>query len=149
MSAVGPSTNEQSGADWIRPVRAHENLVYVICANIGPFGDDGGNVNDMGRIRSEIVDFTGKVLARADTEEETVVVSPLDMDALRRLRTQKNTNYVAQLQPHLHASAYADADLFPANGWLEEPIEKDEENDRTERCVIDRMIANGLSIDPD
>jgi len=119
-------------------------LAYIVCANIGPFEGDDKEINTAGRTKSEIVDYKGAIVARAEGEGESVTSSTLDVEALRAYRRQKNVNYLAQFQPHLHVDALANANLFPKNGWLDQPIESTAENEEVERDVIERMIRDGL-----
>lgn len=134
----------ETGQDWIRPVRAHENLTYIVCANIGPFVGEHRDVNAAGRTKSEIVDYKGAIIARAATEGESVTTASLDIEMLRQYRRQKNTNYLAQLQPYLHVDVLASASLFPKNGWLHRPLEDLTENERVEQDVLERMNKGGL-----
>lgn len=144
LGAGRSTTGGETGADWIRPVRAHENLTYIVCANIGPFVGEDGDVNAAGRTKSEIVDYTGAIVARAETEGESVTSSILDIEALRAYRRQKNVNYLAQFQPHLHVDGLAKASLFPKNGWLDRPIESAVENEQVEQDVLARMSQAGV-----
>ncbi len=99
----------------VRRVRAWENSLYLAMSNIGPFYDDDGRAGAE-RIMSEIIDFKGRVMARAETQGETLVSSVIDMQALRQHRgAQPKFNFLAQLQPGLHAVDYAAAKLCPLN----------------------------------
>ena len=100
----------------VRRVRAWENLVYLAYANIGPFIDDDGAIGQE-RIPSEIVDYLGRVKARSRTSGETLVTARVDMAALRRYRADVRFNYLAHLQPAMHAAEYAGATLCPLNGF--------------------------------
>lgn len=98
----------------VRRVRAWENSMYLAMSNIGPFQGEDSRV---GReyMLTEIVDYQGRVIARANTQAETLVPAVIDMKALRQYRTQPRTNFLAQLQPQLHAPTYAAAKLCPLN----------------------------------
>jgi predicted amidohydrolase len=100
----------------VRRVRAWENSMYLAYANIGPFVDDDGAIGPQ-RIPSEIIDYLGRVKARARTSAETLVSARVDMQALRRHRRDVRSNYLAQLQPALHAAEYAGAMTCPLNGF--------------------------------
>lgn len=101
----------------VRRVRAWENIMYLAMSNIGPFYDDDGPIGVSERLLSEIVDFRGRILARAATRAETLVPAVIDMQAMRTHRaTQPRFNYLAQLQPAMHVPDYAAAKLCPLNG---------------------------------
>lgn len=101
----------------VRRVRAWENVMFLAMANIGPFYNDDGPVGTIERLPSEIVDFHGRIIARATTPEESLIPAIIDMKAMRAHRaTQPRFNYLAQLQPQMHAPDYAAAKLCPLNG---------------------------------
>lgn len=118
LPAPSGAANQRLDANssQLRRVRAWENLVYLAFANIGPFIDDDGAVGTE-RVPSEIIDYLGRVKARARTPQETLVTTRVDMEALRRHRADVRFNYLAQLQPALHAAEYAAAQLCPVNGF--------------------------------
>lgn len=145
LGAAASETEGSSGADWVRPVRAFENQLFVVTANFGPLI---GSALPLSRAPSEIIDYTGSFLARSDTAEETVIRTSLDFNALRRYRMTQKKNLVAQFQPHLHVPEYAEANLFPADGWAQTPIADNEENWELERRVAEKMIARGIITPP-
>ena len=52
-------------------------------------------------------------------------------------------NFLAQLQPELHAADYATARLWPADGWLGAPQQDPMELFRMEQRVWQQMVASG------
>jgi formamidase len=91
--------------DWwtlINRVRALENMCYVVAANQAaqldhypPFSWPGGSM---------IVDYDGRVLARAEAGTGTkIVVGPIDVDALRHERARRSGHHVLG---HLRTEAY-------------------------------------------
>jgi predicted amidohydrolase len=100
----------------VRRVRAWENVIYLAYANIGPFIDHDGAMGPE-RVPSEIIDYLGRVKARARTGGEAIVATRVDMAALRRYRADARTNYLAQVQPALHAAEYAGAVAGQTNGF--------------------------------
>ncbi len=73
-------------AHWEVLVRARaiENQVFVIAA--GQFGPNVHGFSDYGN--SMIVDPWGRVLVRAGSEREEVIVAPLDFEELHRMRRE-------------------------------------------------------------
>jgi len=91
--------------DWwtlINRARAVENTAYVVAANQAasmqnypPFSWPGGSM---------VVDFDGRILAQADPGPgEKVVVSPIDLPALRHARQTRRGH---QMLTHLRRNAY-------------------------------------------
>ena len=133
--------DRDTGMPCVRRVRAFENLCYVILANAGPL--TGAGPMPEARLRSEIVDYQGRVLATADTDSATTVTAAIDIEALRRERALPMKNFLAQLQPELHAADYATARLWPADGWLGAPQQDPMELFRMEQRVWQQMVRSG------
>lgn len=134
--------DRDTGMPCVRRVRAFENLCYVVLANAGPLTGGIGPMPEA-RLRSEIVDYQGRVLATAETDAATTVTATVDIEALRRERALPMKNFLAQLQPQLHAPDYAAAKLWPADGWLDAPQQDPMELFRMEHRVWQQMVASG------
>lgn len=131
------------GEDIVRRARAFENVMYLAMSNFGPFIDDGNRV-DPGRVPSEIIDFHGNIIAQADTEGETMVTTQIDMDALRKWRSQPRGNFLAQLQPQIHAEDYAAAITCPKNGFAAQGAKDQADNEAFIRANWERMVKSGV-----
>lgn len=83
--------------------RAIENQVYVVAP--GQFGPNVHGFNDYGN--SMIVDPWGRVLARA-ADQEGVIVAPLDLDYLERVRRELPSLQHARLRADNKAEPGAD-----------------------------------------
>lgn len=172
-------TGEPHGAHrgaWesARRTRAYENLCYVVSANhgayISPVVDERGEERYMdesgwlfqqrrrGEIApmfrsaggSEIVDWTGRVIARVDAPGEAVVVGTLQVERLRQARSQAGgTNFLANCRAQLYAREYAQAHCCPLNLFADRPIETRHDGPRAVRQVIDRRQAEGRMRGPD
>ncbi|MSO99039.1 MAG: hypothetical protein EXR11_12615 [Rhodospirillaceae bacterium] len=125
----------------VRRVRAWENVMYLAMANIGPFYDDDGKAASA-RIPSEIVDYQGRVIARAKDDHDVITPAVIDMAALRAYRTQPKANFLAQLQPHLHAQDYELMRLCDLNG-MATPHKTEQEADAFIVATWKRMVASG------
>ena len=127
----------------VRRVRAWENVMFLAASNIAPFLEGGGLGPD-DFVRSEIVDYLGRVIARADTGEEALVTARVDMAALRKHRADGRFNYLTHLQPELHTPDYAAAKLSPLNTHSAQPLKDGQAFadllDRTWR----EMVATGV-----
>lgn len=145
---IAMGSEPDDGGQYIRNCRAYENLCYLIAPNIGPFqGADGEERDDgIGRAPSKIIDYRGNVMNSQSGSKESMVLAKLDMDELRKARMKGN--FVAQLQPQLHAPIYAGANLFPSNGWADNPIVDNSENDDREADVVRQMLADDILVPP-
>lgn len=134
-----------------RQCRAYENHCFLISPNIGPFDNAGNGGDAIGRAPTEIIDFRGNMLARRQESDEFMLAADLDIEALRRFRVAGGGkgSFLAQLQPHLHTPVYGAAELFPANGWRDQPIRSVSENLEREAAVIRRMLRNDVMTAPE
>lgn len=98
--------------DMERPVRAADNCVYLASANIGVTLEGGAPLpENRDRGRSEILDWRGNRLARIEGAGETIATAPLDIDALRKVRSR-------WLFGHLQTKAFAPVyqrEIWPLN----------------------------------
>lgn len=128
-----------------RRARAVENTVYVVSANSGgltgtAIGADSTNGG------SEIVDFAGRLLAKAGPGESVVACAELDLAALRRARGRPGmANLLSRTKAALWAQEFARHDVERPNG-LQAP---DARADRTffgrrQREALQRLRDSGV-----
>ena len=119
----------------------------MISANQGRFlGSDFPT--DRMRGRSQIVDFSGQVVTLAETTGETILQGDIEIERLRQKRGQMQMNFLAQLQPHVHAPIYARSQLWPANLWAESPPPNNMANIKAGQGVISRLQEEDLLVPP-
>lgn len=124
----------------VRRVRAFENVMYIASANTGPLSAVPDGPQD--RWPSEIVDFEGRVMAASTTAEQCATSAIVDIAALRAQRAKPMANWLAQLQPQLHAPDYIDADLWSCGRWEHAPMQDGREQLEVEAEITAR-IARG------
>lgn len=105
-------------------VRAAENMVYVVSANVAGsigFSFDGAIPGG----RSHIIDYLGRTLAYEDGNDETVGVSALiDLEELRAAR-KKDTgtaNPLLRARWEMYRPFFAHASFYPPNRFLDAPM---------------------------
>lgn len=99
-----------------RHARAVENVAYIVSANSGGlYGIDiPENSTDGG---SEIIDYKGRVLARAGTGESNVAYAEISLDSLREFRRRPGmANLLSRHPMQLWAQAYGKLDVAEQNG---------------------------------
>lgn len=105
-------------------VRAAENMVYVISANVAGgigFSYDGSVLGG----RSHIIDFLGRTLAYEDGAQETGAVTALiDVEALRTARRQDTgtSNPLLRARWEMYRPFFNAASFYPPNGFLDVPM---------------------------
>ena len=105
-------------------VRAAENMVYVISANVAGgigFSYDGSVPGG----RSHIVDYLGRTLAYEDGSHETTAVSALiDVEALRTARRQDTgtSNPLLRARWEMYRPFFNSASFYPPNSFLDAPM---------------------------
>ena len=105
-------------------VRAAENMVYVISANVAEgigFSWDGSVEGG----RSHIIDHLGRTLAYEDGAHECTSVSAMiDVAALRAARKQDTgtSNPLLRARWEMYRPYYATASFYPPNAFLHTPM---------------------------
>lgn len=138
---------DEGGWEIGKRSRAYENLVYLVSANQGRFLDSDFPTDRM-RGRSQIIDFTGRVMTIAETAGETILQGDIEIERLRQRRAQLQMNFLAQLQPHIHAPIYSGASLWPRDLWRDQPPPGDIANIRAGMELIGRLQADGTFVPP-
>lgn len=137
---------DEGGWEIGKRSRAYENLAYVISANQGRFLDSDFPAERM-RGRSQIIDFSGRVVNIAETTGETILQADIEIERLRQRRGQMQMNFLAQLQTHIHAPFYQNAERWPANLWAENPPDN-LSNIKAGQAVIGRLQKDGSFVPP-
>ena len=133
--------------DVAKRARAFENIAYVVSSNTAgiegtslPLQSADGN--------SQIVGYTGEVLAESNTGETFTAFADIDLAALRRKRrTPAMGNYLARQRLEVFAPVYAaashqQADALIENGRVRIPERGDFR--RVQEETIERLIKEGL-----
>jgi len=147
--ARGPEHFEEGGGAWsaVRKARAWENVRYLAMANTGPNLDSDlpPNVCHGG---SQLIDFTGRTLNRADGTEECLVTAPIDIAALRRRRAGSRFAFLTEFCPAAHAPIYAAAMGWPLDAFAAAPMPSAQEGAAQQREVWRSMREAGLIAGP-
>jgi predicted amidohydrolase len=114
----------RSAQEAAKIVRAAENMVYVISANVAGgigFSYDGSVLGG----RSHVIDFLGRSLAYEDDARETTEVSALiDVEALRQARRQDTgtANPLLRARWEMYRPFFNTASFYPPNSFLHGPM---------------------------
>jgi predicted amidohydrolase len=131
----------------MKRARAYENTCYLVTANHGEF--IGRRPRHQQRGYSEIIDFTGETVALADGPGECTVSGRIDLRALREARHRVDFfNFLVGLRASLYAPIYANAPTWPLDGWLDHPLQSNEEAVAMGEAIRDRLYAQGIFVPP-
>jgi len=101
-------------------MRAAENICYVVAPNAG----DTLNSPERPRAhvpgRSMIVDYEGRLLAKAGTSGELTSDATIHLDALWHKRSLTKWNPLATLRTEAYAPYYQQS-MYPPNLWKDKP----------------------------
>jgi hypothetical protein len=100
------------------------------------------------RGRSQIIDFTGRVMNLAETTGEVIVQADIELERLRQKRSQMQMNFLAQVQTEVHARQYARKTMWPARMWADAPPPGDLGNIKVGREIIKRLLDDGTLTPP-
>lgn len=145
--SIGPHQADDGGWTIARRARAYENTCYLAMANTGPFLDSGLPPG-LSHGHSQIIGFDGRVMHMAEGAGEMLVTATIDIEALRRQRTMKRFNFLAELIPGAHAPVYAQADGWPLNAYRDLPVGSLQDNVDLYDEVLETQRAKGLRVPP-
>ena len=92
--------------DQARRSRAYENFVYLASANAGAVVSKF-SATQASRGCSTVINYLGNVDSVIDGAGESVIVSTIDLDRLRKRRTEVFMNYPAQVKSELFGREFA------------------------------------------
>lgn len=144
---IGPHQAHDGGWTIARRARAYENTCYLAMANTGPLLDSGLPPG-VSHGHSQVIGFDGRVMHMAEGTEETLITATIDIEALRRQRTMKRSNFLAELIPGAHAPVYAQACGWPLNAYLDRPLASQQDNVDLYDEVLENQRARGLRVPP-
>jgi hypothetical protein len=143
MGAAGLPTMAERDL-WVMQnrLRAHENLAYLIGANWADSPDSEYGSSSSGA--SMIVDFRGNVVAQHTDTAEWFVMGAIDIEALRRGRSQVFMNYIAQLRMETYAKVFQGKTFFPPNAFLERNKQSQDETWAIQTATVERLRNEGI-----
>jgi predicted amidohydrolase len=143
MGAAGvPTLSEREWWVWHNRSRAHENLAYVLGANWADSPDSEYGSSSSGN--SMIVDFRGNVVAQHTDASEWFVMGAIDVEALRKARSQIFMNYIAQLRMEVYANVFQGKSFFPPNAFLEKNKQSQDETWAIQTATVERLRREGI-----
>lgn len=143
----GPEFVGEGGWASARRARAWENTCYLAMANTSrqidtdiPPGAHHGH--------SQIVDFTGRVMDAAQGTDECMITAEIDIEALRRRRSEHRFNFLTEVCPQVHLPIMGGLPGWPANNALDVPRAGVKESLRLQLETTKRMRAAGILTAP-
>lgn len=124
--------------DKLKVARAYENRVYLASADNGPWLESRWPAF-FNAGRSMILDFQGRVLAESRGPGERIIGATVDIEALRRLRSQAQPhelNPFCQLRAGLYGRIYQAAEAWPDDAFADRPMADLEEARALARHVL-------------
>ncbi len=122
--------------------RAYENLAYVLGANWADSPDSEYGSSSSGS--SMIVDFRGNVVAQHTDASEWFVMGTIDVEALRRGRSQIFMNYIAQLRMEVYAKAFQGKTFFPPNAFPDKNKPSQDATWAIQSATVERLQKEGI-----
>jgi predicted amidohydrolase len=125
--------------DQARRSRAYENFCYLASANAGAVVSRN-RAAQATRGFSTMINFLGNVDARIDGAGESVLVSTIELERLRRRRTEVFMNYPAQVKSEFFGNEFAKQIFMPTDTG---PGTR-----RTTEMAIARLQKEGVFVAP-
>lgn len=132
---------------WYRTKQAHaaENLYYVASANAGceQLGPSAP-ITHMNRGHSCLIDFSGRLAAKADGPGIVPLSGRIDLGALRRARNDPDENILARFRPEAVAQAYSQFPGFPLDIFAEDVMRSAAEGPALVASQIEALLDAGV-----
>jgi predicted amidohydrolase len=146
MRPMGPSgvptMQEREWWIWQNRSRAYENLAYVLGPNWADSPDSDYGSSSSGS--SMIVDFRGNVVVQHTDASEWFVMGVVDVEALRRARSQIFMNYIAQLRMEVYAEVFSGKTFFPPNSFSEKNKQRQDDSWAIQAETVERLQKMGV-----
>jgi len=126
--------------DQARRSRAYENFIYLASANAGAIVSKY-SAAQASRGCSTVINYLGNVDSAIDGAGESVLVSTIDLDRLRKRRTEVFMNYPAQVKSELFGREFSKQTFMETNTG---PGTK-----ATTQATIERLQKEGVFAPPD
>jgi hypothetical protein len=91
-----------------------------------------------------IVDFRGNVIAQHTDASEWFVMGTIDVEALRRGRSQIFMNYIAQLRMETYSKVFQGKTFFPPNAFPERNKQSQSETWGIQKATVERLQREGI-----
>ncbi len=125
--------------DQARRSRAYENFIYLASANAGAINSKF-SAAQASRGCSKVINYLGNVDATIDGAGESVLVSKIDLDRLRKRRTEVFMNYPAQVKSELFGREFTKQTFMETDTG---PGTKE-----TTKATIERLQKEGVFAPP-
>jgi hypothetical protein len=91
-----------------------------------------------------IVDFRGNVVAQHTDASEWFVMGTIDVEALRRGRSQIFMNYIARLRMEVYTKAYQGKTFFPPNASPDKNKPSQDATWAIQSATVERLQKEGI-----
>ena len=136
-----PTMSEREWWIWQNRSRAYENLAYVLGSNWADSPDSDYGSSSSGA--SMIVDFRGNVITQHTDSNEWFVFGLIDIEALRRGRSQIFMNYIAQLRMETYVRVLQGKTFFPPNAFPQRNKQSQDETWAIQTATVERLQKEG------
>lgn len=137
-----PYGEHREGWEQARRTRAYENLCYLASINHGQLMSPY-EANWRSHGGSEIIDFSGNVIARIDGVGEAMISGTIDIDTLRK-RRGSSFDWCSSLKTEIFAPMYEKTHIYPVNTHKEKRMESLVEIQETKRKTTQALKQKGI-----
>jgi predicted amidohydrolase len=124
-------------------MRAIENSCYVVAPNAGHTLNSPKRPRAQVPGRSMIIDYDGRLLAKAGTSGELTIDAVIHLDALWHKRSLTKWNPVPTLRAEAYAPYYQGS-IYPSNLWKEEPHDNLQQVTKAILGSIKNLMEKGI-----
>ena len=122
------------------------NTMYVVAGATG-WHFSPGFTRQVARGHSMIIDYHGAIMCLADYSGEAVTGAVIEIESLRRRRTDPKNNWLTQLRTDVYAEMYKKP-IYPKNLFLDKPHEELDFPGRVAAQPLEQWLDDGIFIRP-
>ncbi|MBV9120622.1 MAG: hypothetical protein JOZ39_07925 [Chloroflexi bacterium] len=147
---VHPTAEGMTGDSWqmAKRVRAWDNAVYFVSTNNGATFGSGRPRNKQSAGCTQIIDYDGEILAQCNNEGESSISAVVDMEALRRFRSNANRVPLVISRYGTYAPIYRAYEGWPKNAFAERAIETNQDGIVVGEQAYARLVERGVVARP-
>lgn len=135
---------DNNGWQSAKTVRASENMMYLVSCNTAGIKDAPYAENEC-QGRSKIFDYDGRVLAEAGMGECTRAATFIDVEGLRRLRSNVGGfNRLIRNRIEMYRPVYNSVSFYPPNQYADSIMDSSARIQENYQLALDNMADNKI-----
>ena len=118
------AAGEGMSGSWqlAKQIRAFDNAAYFVSVNNGATLGSSRPTNRQRAFSTNVIDYQGEIIAECENEGESVIHAEIELESLRRHRSNANRNPLVTSRFGTYGSVYRSFEGWPKNVFLDRPL---------------------------